>query len=420
MGENSEIKSLDYTFKLSRESFRFITMKWSVNDWHANNKAKVFHAERSRKIVESLRDETQRAIEETDKHTKNTQRQTTTRLEQRINRVDHWTDEINEKLDGLNNEIDALCNFKTRVENALAATIEPLHINRECQVLRQQRIATDDCDDPVDRDLAKEIGVIQSSADLLKVTLAKINEQIRKDRSARYYLEKDHKDKTTALGLDKVAKGLHNNSHSAQHRPQTAFETANRNSNPLSWQNFTEVNVAKAEKERSASKDLRSAVDSILRQTSDDMIEQNQLTTFQFNERIAETKSARNKLAINLDDVMSEVGRLEVNINDLEKALKDKEGPMMVCETRAHIRQERPNVEYCIDAPHVELRKEVQEIQGSISRLKILHSESQIQMKDLLRQQLTLQEEIKVKDNTIYIDEVCCKAKRESIKLTYY
>lgn len=65
----------------------------------------------------------------------------------------------------------------------------------------------------------------------------------------------------------------------------------------------------------------------------------------------------------------------------------------------------------------------------------MLHAESQIQMKDLLRQQLTLQEEIKVKDNTIYIgkfisdrlffitlvlDEVCCKAKRESIKLTYY
>ena len=59
-------------------------------------------------------------------------------------------------------------NFQTRVENALAATIEPLHINRECQGLRQQRVATDDCDDPVDRDLAKEIGVIQSSADLLK------------------------------------------------------------------------------------------------------------------------------------------------------------------------------------------------------------------------------------------------------------
>ena len=35
---------------------------------------------------------------------------------------------------------------------------------------------------------------------------------------------KDHKDKSTALGLDQVAKALHNNSHSAQHRPQTAFE----------------------------------------------------------------------------------------------------------------------------------------------------------------------------------------------------
>ena len=101
---------------------------------------------------------------------------------------------------------------------------------------------------------------------------------------------------------------------------------------------------------------------------SDDMIEQNQLTTYQFNERIVETKNARNKLSLNLDEIMAEVGRLEVNINDLEKALKEKEGPMMVCETRSHIRQERPNVEYCVDAPHIELRKEVQEIQGNISR----------------------------------------------------
>jgi len=66
-------------------------------------------------------------------------------------------------------------------------------------------------------------------------------------------------------------------------------------------------------------------------------------------------------------------------------------------------------------------------------RLRGLHYESTKQLKDLLRQQLTLQEDIKVKENTIYIgqlylyradfqllfhsDQVCCMADRESIKL---
>ena len=38
-------------------------------------------------------------------------------------------------------------------------------------------------------------------------------------------------------------------------------------------------------------------------------------------------------------------------------------------------------------------------------RLRALHYEANQQLKDLLRQQLTLQEDIKVKENTIFIGE---------------
>lgn len=86
--------------------------KWSIPEWHSNNRAKLFHAERSRTIVEHLRDESKKALEETEKHTKNSQRECTTRLSQRVDNVTHWKSEIDEKLDGLNNEIDALVDYR--------------------------------------------------------------------------------------------------------------------------------------------------------------------------------------------------------------------------------------------------------------------------------------------------------------------
>ena len=83
-------------------------------------------------------------------------------MSQRINKVEHWTSEIDEKLTDLNNEIDALLDYKVRniflikiealhrwatvdrwikarVENAIAATIEPIAINVKCTELREQR-----------------------------------------------------------------------------------------------------------------------------------------------------------------------------------------------------------------------------------------------------------------------------------------
>lgn len=48
-------------------------------------------------------------------------------------------------------------------------------------------------------------------------------------------------------------------------------------------------------------------------------------------------------------------------------------------------------------------------------RLKETLAQAQIELKALYRRQLALQEEIQVKENTIYIDEVLCMAMRRSI-----
>ena len=72
----------------------------------------------------------------------------------------------------------------------------------------------------------------------------------------------------SAQNLDNSAAALHNNTTTLSHRPHTVRVIARGSSHPQQWQNFTEVNIAKAEKERDNSKNLRSATDGVLRQTT--------------------------------------------------------------------------------------------------------------------------------------------------------
>ena len=50
-----------------------------------------------------------------------------------------------------------------------------------------------------------------------------------------------------------------------------------------------------------------------------------------------------------LTQVCDDIVSTEKNIADIKKAIKDKENPMKVAQTRLHTREHRPNVELCRD-----------------------------------------------------------------------
>ena len=52
--------------------------------------------------------------------------------EQRLNDIRYWKKELDDKLEGIVKEIDNLEAFRKRVDKALQATDEPLHIARMC------------------------------------------------------------------------------------------------------------------------------------------------------------------------------------------------------------------------------------------------------------------------------------------------
>lgn len=121
-----------------------------------------------------------------------------------------------------------------------------------------------------------------------------------------------------------------------------------------------------------------------------------------------------------LKQVLSQIKEIEENIARLKKAIADKEAPMKVAHTRLETRTERPNVELCRDPVQYRLIEEVGELENSLAQLQQRLGDTQSSLKGLIRNQLALEEDIDVKMNTLFIDEIQCMGMRKSINIQQF
>ncbi|XP_077044651.1 tektin-1 isoform X2 [Agelaius phoeniceus] len=289
----------------------------------------------------------------------------------------------------------------------------------ESQKSRQRRVGIDLVHDEVEQQLLKEVEVLQGIIALLERTLEQTNEQIRRNRSAKYDLDMDLKDKFTALTIDDYCASLTNDTPHIIYA-DNAMKLEGNFVSPEDWIDFTNINVEKADKQRNNSLALKALIDGILSQIANDMRKHCEMVNNAFRNRVKEVKDAKHKLETLLAMVMDETASQEKNIAALKKAITDKEAPVKVAQTRLEARNHRPNVELCYDTVHSSLMGEVQEITKNIQRLKDALAQAQTELKGLSRRQLSLEEEIKVKENTLYIDEVLCMQMRESVCINNY
>lgn len=106
---------------------------------------------------------------------------------------------------------------------------------------------------------------------------------------------------------------------------------------------------------------------------------------------------------------------MEGNIAEQREAVGAKEGPMMLAQTRLSHRSQRPNVELVRDPVQYGLVEEVEQIHGSVGQLLTRLNDSESALKGLLRNQLTLEEDIEIKTNSLYIDREQCMALRKQL-----
>ena len=113
--------------------------------------------------------------------------------------------------------------------------------------------------------------------------------------------------------------------------------------------------------------------------------------------------------------VLKEMASMEENIMCLRDSIAAKEGPMKLAQTRLDLRSHRPNNELVRDPAQYELVDEVGTISLSVEKLRERLEESEGALKGLTRNQLTLEEDIGVKAQTLSIDRDQCMVLRKQL-----
>ncbi|KAI7801113.1 putative tektin-1, partial [Triplophysa rosa] len=393
--------------------------KFLPHEWKHANQVQFRRSEAERTRSEKLTAECKRLIEDSDTSTKRMQQDAQKKLEQRIQDIKFWRQELERTFEEMVQEIETLVVFKSRVERALESCAQPLQVTLQCLAERQKQVAIDLVHDEVEEELLKEKEVTEGVMVLLQRTLEQINEQIRLIRSVKYSLEKDLRDKFQAECIDDFCSLLTNTSPDGN-GGNSEFFSVGMTLTPEEWESICNINISKAEREKNNSHSLRALVGSLLEQTATDMRRQHEATGRALDLRIQEAKTAKAVLENQLDKLLAETASQEKNLEDLRVAVAEKEAPLRVAQTRLSSRSQRPNVELCQDPAQTRLLTEVKELANHVERLNEAIELSEMELKALAGQQLMIEEEIQVKSNSIYIDEVICRQLRESVSIPNY
>ncbi|KAM5228205.1 tektin-4 isoform 2-T2 [Ctenodactylus gundi] len=384
----------------------FRTAKYLEDEWFQNCYARYHQAFADRDMSERQRHESRQLAAETEARAVRTQQDSTRQVGARLQDTHGWKSELQHQVEALITETDELLAQKQRLERALDATALPFSLAMDSLQCRERRQHPD-----LVRDGVEEAELIRNIQELLKRTVLQAAEQARLNREHKAICERDWSDKVEAYNLDEACARYHSQSPEAQLHPHSAVleESA---STPETWAQFTRDNLLRAERERQASANLRALIDAILRDAAEDLRLQSDAVNVAFTRRCEELEDARQKLQHHLHKTLREITDQEQQVAALKQAIKDKEAPLRVAQTRLYLRSQRPNVELCRDAAQSRLLCEVEELNLSLAALRAKLQEAEQALRNLEDTRMALEKDIAVKTNSLFIDRQKCMVHR--------
>uniref|UniRef100_UPI0037E73B5F tektin-3 n=1 Tax=Semicossyphus pulcher TaxID=241346 RepID=UPI0037E73B5F len=390
-----------------------LSTRYTPDDWYRSNQSNYRESESSRNSAERLRRDTIRLMQDKEQLTRRTQETTSKNIGERLNDIVFWKSELSHEIDSMVTEIAALAEVKRRLERALAETEGPLQVSQECLYHREKRMSIDLVHDDVEKDLIKEVEVIKSCQERMRRHLDRAVAQLASNRAAQHELERDISDKVRAQRIDDRCHHLRNTSDGIGY--YRGIERLDPSlSLPDSWSKFTDDNILLSQSERASSHKLRDEIEILLNTTSNEMWNQFNNANVAFTNRISETADAKNSLQTHLAKTLQEIFQTEMLIETLKKALRDKECPLKVAQTRLEERTRRPNVELCRDNPHHRLVGEVREIEDTIHKLQERLMEAESTLQTLVKTKVTLEHDLSIKANSLFLDQERCMSMRKS------
>jgi len=389
-------------------------MSHTHEEWIESNLNHYQSAHSSRTKSERIRNEADTLIANCSSKTQRSQQEASNRLGTRIEDCNSWRADLQTELDNNIRENGLLKETKSELEHAIAETERPLRINNECIKNREARISIDLVKDEVENSLEREVENIKTYQQRMQKMLARVNQQIETNHSMQDKLHGDLEHKDMALEIDRDCAELHNDAIDIKHHDGIEEEDVS-GSVPQSWAKFSKNNVEESQSAgRAGTRQMRYDVNNLINNAASDMSVHWNKTNRAFTDRISECQDAHRNLKSNLILTKNEIAEQERYLERLKGNIAAKDPPLRVAQTRLKKRTRRPEVEACNDTPHQKLLEEVCEIAQSIKLLEDKLAEGNEAFSDLLRNKQRLEKDIKVKKNSLLIDQQKCMSMRRS------
>lgn len=396
------------------------TLKFSLHQWHLNNRHRYRCSEAQQELADRLLNESQRVCELSSEKVRNNKEETDHRLKEKIEDIEFRKRELLRIRKEVLLEIDALSIYKERIMDALSSVRKNAFVICEkCLIFREHRLGIDLVHDDIEKELLKECEVIKGVESLLVRTLEQTQEQIRRLKATLYYMDHELEDKENNLRIDKHNLNLkETNLNLSIYHGTSRLDPSTIELNE--WEMQTNNNIINASKEVNSARPLRCYIDTIIKQVIDDLNDQKNATDEAFRRRIEETKEAKIKLELQHAEIMRQAAEMKSNITRIEKSIAEKESFLALAHTRLGNRCQRPGLELTRDLVEINLVKEVYDLREIVSKLQTTIFESQASLRYLLKTQIQIEEDINVKINTLKIDEVDCMTLRQSMDYHTY
>lgn len=396
------------------------TLKFSLHQWHLNNRHRYRCSEAQQELADRLLNESQRVCELSSEKVRNNKEETDHRLKEKIEDIEFRKRELLRIRKEVLLEIDALSIYKERIMDALSSVRKNAFVICEkCLIFREHRLGIDLVHDDIEKELLKECEVIKGVESLLVRTLEQTQEQIRRLKATLYYMDHELEDKENNLRIDKHNLNLkETNLNLSIYHGTSRLDPSTIELNE--WEMQTNNNIINASKEVNSARPLRCYIDTIIKQVINDLNDQKNATDEAFRRRIEETKEAKIKLELQHAEIMRQAAEMKSNITRIEKSIAEKESFLALAHTRLGNRCQRPGLELTRDLVEINLVKEVYDLREIVSKLQTTIFESQASLRYLLKTQIQIEEDINVKINTLKIDEVDCMTLRQSMDYHTY
>lgn len=174
---------------------------------------------------------------------------------------------------------------------------------------------------------------------------------------------------------------------------------------PQQWLAHSKYNKDKSDAEMHSSKRLRENIQQTMAQSKSDLDSQKNATEYAMRKRIHETEQAHDELCWQKKNTEKEIAQLEVDIENLEQAIRDKDPSIKLAHTRLENRTYRPGMELVRDEVQYGLIDEVKQLEASQKNL-YEKCKQQKHAWNLLQEQLRrINEDIALKDNSLKLEK---------------